>query len=126
MECHKKKSACSGNMSLFTICVFYKAYLLRFMRYAYLFDLFLMNSRHKVKSSLVPFKIFFKYLDLLKDILLTNHVIEKMGGIGVVIQNPNIFSSVVSWFLACMKLFLIILNVFLIFLYYHSMISLYI
>ena len=28
MECHKKNSACSGNMSLFTICVCYKAYLL--------------------------------------------------------------------------------------------------
>ena len=29
MECHKKNSACSGNMSLFTICVCYKAYMLR-------------------------------------------------------------------------------------------------
>ena len=28
MECHKKNSACSGNMSPFTICVCYKAYLL--------------------------------------------------------------------------------------------------
>ena len=28
MECHKKNSACSGNMSLFTICVCYKAYML--------------------------------------------------------------------------------------------------
>ena len=71
-----------------------------------------MNSSYKVKSSLVPFMIFFKYFDLLKDILLTNHVIEKMGGIDVVIQNPNIFSSVVSWFLACSKLFLRILNFF--------------
>ena len=26
MECHKKNSACSGNMSLFTICVCYKAF----------------------------------------------------------------------------------------------------
>ena len=68
-----------------------------------IFDLFLMNSRHKVKSSLVPFKIFFKYLDLLKDILFTNHLIEKMGGIDVVIQNPNIFSSVVGLFLDCIK-----------------------
>ena len=29
VECHKKNSACSGNMSLFTICVCYKAYLLK-------------------------------------------------------------------------------------------------
>ena len=28
MECHKKNSACSGKMLLFTICVCYKAYML--------------------------------------------------------------------------------------------------
>ena len=57
-----------------------------------------MNSRPKVKSSLVPFKIFSKYLDLLKDMVLTNHLIEALGGIDVVINNHNNFSSVVSLF----------------------------
>ena len=57
-----------------------------------------MNSRSKVRSSLVPFKIFSKYLDLIKDILLTNHLIATLGGMDVVIKNHNNFSSVVSLF----------------------------
>ena len=57
-----------------------------------------MNSRPKVRSSLVPFKIFSKYLDLIKDILLTNHLIVTLGGMDVVIKNHNNFSSVVSLF----------------------------
>ena len=57
-----------------------------------------MNSRPKVKSFLVPFKIFSKYLDLIKDILLTNHLIATLGGMDVVIKNHNNFSSVVSLF----------------------------
>ena len=57
-----------------------------------------MNSRPKVRSSLVPFKIFSKYLDLIKDMLLTNHLIVTLGGMDVVIKNHNNFSSVVSLF----------------------------
>ena len=57
-----------------------------------------MNSRHKVKSFLVPFKIFSKYLDLIKDILLANHLIVTLGGMDFVIKNHNNFSSVVSLF----------------------------
>ena len=56
-----------------------------------------------MKASLVPIRIFLKYMDLLKDILLTNHIIERMGGIDVVFQNYNIFSSMVSSFLTCLK-----------------------
>ena len=52
---------------------------------------------------MVPIRIFLKYMDLLKDILLTNHIIERMGGIDVVFQNYNIFSSMVSSFLTCLK-----------------------
>ena len=57
-----------------------------------------MNSRPKVKSFLVPFKIFSKYLDLIKDMLLTKHLIATLGGMDVVIKNHNNFSSVVSLF----------------------------
>ena len=50
-----------------------------------------------MKSCLQPIQIFVKYLDLLQDILLTYFIIKAMGGIGVVLQNPAIFSSVVSF-----------------------------
>ena len=55
MECHKKNSACSGNMSLFTICVCYKAYMLKWIYLIFFtgiweFDLYLGNRRSLFKS----------------------------------------------------------------------------
>ena len=59
-------------------------------------DPYWIDFRHNVKSSSLPVQIFFKYLDLLQDVLLVYYAAVSMGGISVVFENPTLFSSVVS------------------------------
>ena len=56
-----------------------------------------MNFRPEMKSCLQPMQIFLKYLDLIQDILLADFIIKAIGGISMVLQNPTIFSSTVSF-----------------------------
>ena len=59
----------------------------------------ILISRPAIQSIMVPFLILFKYLDLIKDFLLTHHVIVSLtAGYGFlhVLKNLNLFSSVVS------------------------------
>ena len=59
MECHKKNSACSGNMSLFTISVCYKAYLLILPEVSYHYHPFNLIL-HKLISKIGHFNCLFK------------------------------------------------------------------
>ena len=50
-----------------------------------------------VQSLLVPVKIFSKYADLIKDVLLIYHLIVLLGGIGIIFTTFQYFSSVVGF-----------------------------
>ena len=50
-----------------------------------------------VQSFLVPVKIFSKYADLIKDVLLIYHLIVLLGGIGIIFTTFQNFSSVVGF-----------------------------
>ena len=56
-------------------------------------------SRPVIKFIQLPFQIFGKYLDLIKDIILIHHVVVSMtagAGLLTIFENWNIFPSVVS------------------------------